>query len=123
MATDADIAATSLRARSVAGRAVKHAIALMPLLHRLRCDGCSGRVVPSFSLQRGFITGKGAINGIYVTRVVEHFHRLGSTAPSSQWVKLSEIAVLNTPTLRILESDRSGTVVITHHSVYEYEVL
>jgi hypothetical protein len=47
----------------------------------------------------------------------------GSTAPSSQWVKLSEIAVLNTPTLRILESDRSGTVVITHHSVYEYEVL
>jgi len=41
----------------------------------------------------------------------------GSTAPSSQWVKLSEIAVLNTPTLLIIESDRSGTVVITHNGL------
>ncbi len=41
-------------------------------------------------------------------------------SPASQLVKASDIAQLNAATVRLLESDRSGLVIITHSGLSSY---
>jgi hypothetical protein len=55
-----------------------------------------------------------------ITRWLNVYIDQGSNSPASQWVKLSDVADLNTPTLRILESDRSGSVIMTHNGLNAY---
>jgi hypothetical protein len=44
----------------------------------------------------------------------------GGNAPASQWVKLGDIAQLNAKAIRIFESDRSGSVIMTHNGLSSY---
>jgi hypothetical protein len=44
----------------------------------------------------------------------------GGSAPASQWVKASDIASLNAKAIRIFESDRSGSVIMTHNGLSSY---
>lgn len=41
-------------------------------------------------------------------------------APASQWVSLGDIAQLNAKAIRIFESDRSGSVIMTHNGLSSY---
>ena len=41
-------------------------------------------------------------------------------SPASQWIKQSDVAVLNANTVRIIESDRSGSVVMTQNGLSSY---
>ena len=44
----------------------------------------------------------------------------GGAAPATQWIKLADTAVLNAKAIRIIESDRSGGVTMTHNSLSSY---
>ena len=44
----------------------------------------------------------------------------GGNAPADQWIKLSDVAQLNATAIRILESDRSGAVVMTTNGLTSY---
>jgi hypothetical protein len=44
----------------------------------------------------------------------------GGNAPAAQWIKLGDIAQLNAKAIRIFESDRSGSVVMTHNGLTSY---
>ena len=38
-------------------------------------------------------------------------------APATQWVKLADFVQLNAKAIRIFESDRSGSVIMTHNGL------
>jgi len=44
----------------------------------------------------------------------------GGNAPASQWIKLGDITQLNATAVRILESDRSGSVFVTQNGLSSY---
>lgn len=44
----------------------------------------------------------------------------GGNASASQWVKKSDIAQLNAKAIRIFESDRSGSVIMSHNGLSSY---
>lgn len=44
----------------------------------------------------------------------------GGNAPASQWVKLGDVAQLNAKAIRIFESDRSGSVIMTRDGLSSY---
>ena len=44
----------------------------------------------------------------------------GGTAPASEWVKLGDVAQLNAKAIRIFESDRSGSVIMTQSGLASY---
>lgn len=44
----------------------------------------------------------------------------GGVSPASQWVRLGDVAQLNAKAIRILESDRSGAVTMTHNGLSSY---
>ena len=41
-------------------------------------------------------------------------------SPATQWIKLSDSAVLNGKTVRIFESERSGSIVLTQNGISSY---
>ncbi|BCA56936.1 hypothetical protein W02_40760 [Nitrospira sp. KM1] len=44
----------------------------------------------------------------------------GGNAPPSQWVTRSDVVQLNAKAIRIIESDRSGSVTMTHSELSSY---